>query len=106
EGGLGSASTEVCGRGPDELGDLVAVLKLAAIDLEDGPRVAEQSFRHGFDNARLTRTGRSQEQEIAHGAAWGIQPRQEHLVYFDDFLDGLILAYDFPPQTGFKVLSI
>ena len=45
--------TEVAGRRTDELGDLVAVLKLGAVDLKASPRVTEQRLRYRLNDAGL-----------------------------------------------------
>ena len=51
---MGLAMTEVAGRRTDELGDLVAVLKLGAVDLKASPRVTEQRLRYRLNDARLS----------------------------------------------------
>src|SRR5262249_5106070 len=46
------------------------------------------------------------EQKIAYRASRWIQAGQEHLVYFHNFFDCLVLANDLPPQGGLKILRI
>ncbi len=82
---------EVARRRPDQLGDLVRMLKLRAIDLDARARVAEQRLGQSLDDPGFPRTRRSQEQEVAHRASRRVQPGQEHLVDFYNLFDGLIL---------------
>ena len=78
------------------------VLKLGAIDLDAGVRVAEQRLRHRLNHARLARAGRPEKEEIAYRTPGRIEPRQKHLVDFGDLLDRGILPDDLPSQCGFK----
>lgn len=54
------AMAEVSGRRADQLGDLVAVLKLCAVDLDDRAAIAYETFRRGFDQSGLTGASRPQ----------------------------------------------
>ena len=63
------AVTEVAWGRPDQLGDLVGVLKLRAIDLGDQVGIAEEDFGGGFDDARFARTGWSEKDQRADWAA-------------------------------------
>src|SRR6185369_9336454 len=49
-------------------------------------------------------SGRSQEQKVTNRTARRVQPGEEHLVNFGDFLDGRVLADDFAPESGFEIL--
>ena len=68
------AMSQVSGRRADQLRDLMAVLKLGAIDLDDRARILQQRFRGGFHDARLARAGRPQEQEVPDRTARGVIP--------------------------------
>ena len=52
---------EVSRRRADELGNLVRVLELGAIDLDAGARIAKERLGHGFHNPRFARARRPQE---------------------------------------------
>src|SRR5215469_1764787 len=98
--------SQVAGRGADQFGDFVRVLKLGAIDLDARPGVAEQSLGHRLDHPRLAGSCRPQEEQVSHRPAGRIQSRQKHLIDFDDFLDGLVLAYDLAAQGVVKLSGI
>src|SRR5438105_13610527 len=100
------AMTQVSGRRADELGNLVAVLKFGAVNLDAGARLAVQGLGHGLDHTRLTRASGAKKQEIAYRVVGRVQPGQKHLIDFGDFLNGLILPYDFARQSIFKVHGI
>src|SRR5579864_5015725 len=82
------------------------VLELRAVNLDARPRIPKQRLRHGFDHACLARSCRPQKQQVPHRTPGRIQPRQEHLVDFDDLFYGGILAYDSAAQGPFKLSSI
>src|SRR6476661_9042257 len=90
----------------DQLRNLMGVLELGAIDLDTRPRVPKQRLRHRLDYTRLPRPGRSQEQQVPHGASWRVQACQEHLIDLYHLLDRLILPHNSPPQGSFKLSSI
>ena len=69
EQGMRLAMPQISGRRTDQFRDLVAVLKLGAIDLDDGARIAHQALRSGFHQPRFAGTGRSQEQKISYRAS-------------------------------------
>ena len=100
------AMTQISRRRTDQLRNLMRVLKLGAIDLDAGMRVAEQRLRHGFHHARLPRARWPKKKQVAHRTPRGVQPRQKHLVNLGDLLDGLVLTYDAAAQCGFKFSSI
>ena len=77
---VGLAMSEVARRRTDQFGDLVRVLKLGAIDLDAGPRIAEQGFRHRFNDAGLTGSGWTKQQEVADRAVGGRHAGEEHLI--------------------------
>src|SRR5579872_666961 len=82
------------------------VLKLRAIDLDAGPRVAEQGLGHGLDHARLARSGRPQKQQIPHRTPRRIQSSQEHLINLYDLLNCLILSHDPAAKGCIKFSSV
>ena len=65
--------SQISRRRSDQLGDLMAVLKLRAIDLDASACIAKQRLRHGLHDARLAAARRSQKQQIAHRSPRRIQ---------------------------------
>jgi hypothetical protein len=59
---LGLAVTEIPWRRANELGDLVAVLKLRTVSLHHGTHVAEEDFRRRFHQAGFAGPRRPQEE--------------------------------------------
>ena len=100
------AVPQISGRRADQLGDLMAVLELGAINLDARAWIAEQSFRDRFDYASFARAGRAKKQKIPHRAAWRIQPGEEHLINLYYFFNGAVLADDTPAQGSFKFLRV
>ena len=98
------AMAQISRRRADQLGDLVRVLELRAVDLDQARGSPKSDFGHRLHYARFARTGRPQKQEVAHRTPWRIQPRQKHLVELGHLLYGRILADDLPPQSGLKIL--
>src|ERR1700719_4147369 len=84
----------------------MGVLKLGAVNLDAGMRVAEQSLGHGFDHTGLARSRRPQKQQVAHRPTWGVEPGEKHLVDFDHLFDGLLLADNAAAEGGFKLPRI
>jgi hypothetical protein len=68
--------------------------------------VAEERLGHGFDHARFAGAGRPEEKQITDGAAGSVKSRQEHLVDFGYFFDGLVLTDDTAAEGSFKLSSI
>src|SRR5690349_6270247 len=84
----------------------MAVLELRAVNLNDRPRIAKERFCHGFYHARLARAGGAKEKKVSHRTPRSVQPGKKHLVDFNNFLYGRVLANNLAPQRGFKVLRI
>ena len=63
-------------------------------------------LRHGFHHARLARSRGPQKQQVPHRTSRRIQPRQKHLIDFDDLFDGRILPDNLAAQGGIKLSSI
>ena len=68
--------------------------------------IAKERFRHGFHHAGLARAGGPEKEQISHRTPGGVQSGKKHLVNFDNFFDGRILANDLAPQCGLEVLRI
>jgi hypothetical protein len=100
------AVPEISRRRADQLGNLVRVLELGAINLEHRARIAEQHFRRGFDDARLPRPGGSEEQQVAHGTSRRVQPGAKHLVQIHHRLHRFVLPYDLAAHASIEILGL
>src|SRR5207247_6065062 len=87
----------------DQLGDLMAVLKLRAVDLDEGAWTAKKDFGRSLYNARLAGASRSQKQKITDRAVRHSHSRQIDLIHVDDSAHGAILPNDLAQQPAFKV---
>src|SRR5260370_29147300 len=95
--------SKISRRRSDQFRDLVAMLKLGAIDLNYGAGIAQQALRSGLHHPGLTRTSGSQKKEIPDRSAWTRHPGKERLVDVDNLLDALILANDALPQVRLEL---
>src|SRR5579864_348836 len=91
---------------PNQLGNLVRMLELGAINLDASPRVPKQRLGHGFHHARLPRSRWPEKQQVPHRTSRRIQPRQKHLVDFHNFFHCLLLPHNAAAQGGIKLSSI
>ncbi len=82
------------------------VLELRAIDLDYRAGVAKEDLGGRFHDARLTRTGRPQEQQVANGAAGRVQSSAKNLEHVHEGLHALFLADDLCPQRRVKITRI
>src|SRR5205085_1028448 len=87
-----------------QLGDLVRVLELRAVDLHHGVIVVEQHFGGGLDDARLAGPGWPQEQHRADGATGVLHARQVDLIKSGDAAHGALLADNQSRQLGLELL--
>src|SRR5580704_3900273 len=94
---------QISGGRSDQLRDFMAVLEFGTIDLDHGPRVAGQRFGRGFDQSGLSRSGWTQEKEVAYRPARAGHARQVCLIDVDDLLDRLTLPDNLPPKIGFEI---
>src|SRR5579872_468932 len=82
------------------------VLKFRAVDLYDRSLFAEQGLCRGLHDARLSRPGRSQEQQIPDGPSRRIQARAKHLKNRHYRLDGFVLPYNFGAKSRLEFLQL
>src|SRR5713226_9520051 len=101
---MGFAMPQVSGGRADQLGDLMAVLELRAIDLDDRARVAHQALRRRLHQAGLSRARRAEKQEVSNRPPRTAHPRQVSLINVNDLLNRFILAYDALPQIPIEFL--
>ena len=88
---------QISGRRTDQLGNLVAVLKFRAVDLDDRARITHQGLGGRLDDAGLAGSSGPQEEEVADRTARRRHSRQIHLIDVDDLLDRFILTDDHSP---------
>src|SRR6185295_18041665 len=74
------AMSEISRGRADKLGDFVRMLKFGAVDLNHGVRIGEQNLRGGFNYARLTGTGRTEEQHGSNRPVDWIHSGEKYLV--------------------------
>src|SRR5258707_598039 len=97
------AMSQISGRRSDQFGDLVAVLKLRAVDLQQGARLAEQRLRHSLHHASLAAAGGAEEKEVADRASRRMQPSKVNLIKRGYLLQRRLLTDDTAPQIAFKL---
>ena len=98
--------SQISRRRANQLGNLVRMLELRAINLDASPRVPKQRLGHRFDHARLARSRRPQKQQVPHRTPRRIQPRQKHLIDFDDLFESRVLPHNAAAQRSIKLSSI
>src|ERR1017187_9331004 len=104
--GMRLPMSQISRRRTNQLRNLVRMLELRAINLDARPRVPKQRLGHGLDHARLARSRGPQKQQVSHRTSRRIQPREKHLIDFDDLFDGCILPHNAAAQGGIKLSSI
>src|SRR5690348_4135987 len=87
------AMPEVSWRRPNQLGDLMAVLELSAVDFDYCAPVPDQTLGRGLHEPRLTWAGRTEKEEIPDWPASRRQSREVSLISPHDMLNCLFLPY-------------
>src|SRR6266853_6374762 len=82
----------------------MTVLKLAAIDLNEGARVSEQGLRGRLHCTCLPGTRRPEEQEVSNRSAIWRKPGEISLISPNDLVDCLFLPYDEAMKFCLKIL--
>src|ERR1700681_4958808 len=100
------AMSQISGRRADQLGNLMTVLELRAIDLDHCTGVLQQRLSGSLYDPGFARPGRAQEQEIADGTPGGAHTGQMHLIDVYDLLNCLVLSDDHPAQVRFERHSL
>ena len=83
----------------------MTVLKLAAIDLNEGARISEQGLRGRLHRACLPRTRRPEEQEVSNRAAIRRKRGEISLISPNDLVNCLFLPYDEAMRFCLKFLA-
>src|SRR5215217_4092796 len=81
------------------------MLKLRAVDFDDGVRIAIQHLGSRFDHARLSGTSWSQKQHRTDWPVRRIHARQEDLIQTAHASDRAFLTHDARGQPLLKILS-
>src|SRR4051812_14193063 len=95
------AVAKISGWRTDQLCDFMRVLELRAVNLDASARGAEECLRHCFHYAGLTRTRRSEEQEISNRTSYRVQPSKKCLMDLQKCFNGAVLTYD-PTMQRFR----
>src|SRR5207253_11322562 len=82
----------------DQFRNLVAVLKFAAVDLDDSMRIPEQGFGRGLDKMRFARARRAKKQQASQWPSRCGQTGPASLEDVDDRPDCPVLADNFRAQ--------
>src|SRR6266849_5206724 len=98
--------SQISGRRADQLGNLMAVLELGAVDLDHCARVADEAFSGRLDKPGFARAGRPEEQKISDRPAGTRHARQVRLIDIYDLLNRVVLADDASPKVVIKLLGI
>ena len=101
---MGLAMAQVSGRRANQLGDFVAVLELGAIDFDHARRRPTRLSAVASTMRVLPDPVGPRNRKLPIGRPGGFMPGEKHLVNFGDFFDGLVLADDFAPKSGFEIL--
>src|SRR6185437_6015264 len=88
---MGFAMPEISWGRPDQFGDFMTVLKLGAVDFNDGARIVNECLRRGLHCACLPGTCRAQEQKVSYRPTDRGQPSQISLISPDDLVDRFVL---------------
>src|SRR6267142_1402824 len=103
---MGYAVAQIARRSANQLGNFVGVLELRAIDLDHRAGIPKKDFRGRFHNARLSRTGRTEEQQVTHRTAGRVQSGAEHLEHVNEGLHTFFLPYDLCAQGSVEITRV
>src|SRR3954465_8327641 len=84
----------------------MTMLKLAAVDFNNGARIAEKGLRGRLYRARLPRTRRPEKQEVSNRSALRGEPSQISLIRPDDLVDCLFLPNNEAMKCFIKLLGL
>src|SRR5262249_47456793 len=94
--------SDIAGRRPNQLGNLVTVLKLGTINFDDSVGSSEQYLGNRLDRSGLAGTRRSQEQKVSNRAPLGNQTRAHTLECRHQTVDSVVLSDNSPSQFRLK----
>jgi hypothetical protein len=103
---MGLAMPEISWRRSDQFGYFMTVLKLGAVNLNDGAWVADERLRSGFHCPCFPGTRGAQEQEIANRSAVEGHPSEISLISPDDLVNRFVLSNDEVTQVFLQILGL
>src|SRR6185436_1297994 len=89
----------------DEFSNFMTVLKLAAVDLNDGAWIAEERLGGRLHSACLPGPCRPEEQEVSNRSTLRCEPGEISLISPSDLVDCLFLPYDEAMKFCLKILG-
>jgi hypothetical protein len=89
----------------DQFSDLMRMLKLCAIDLDNGVRVAKENFRRRFNQACLARSGRTEKEQCAKGTISLVESGQKKLIKTTHTGHGVVLSNDASVKVFMELLG-
>src|SRR5208282_2772819 len=98
--------SQISWRRTNQLGDLMRVLEFRAIHLNHRARISKQDLCGRFHDSRLSRTRRTEEQQVPHRSSGRVQSRAEHLIQVYECLNPFRLSDDLRAQRSFKVSAV
>ena len=101
--GLGFAMAEIARRRADQLGDLVAVLELSAVNLNHGAVIAEENLSRRLDQASLAGACGSEKQQVGDGPAGSRKTCLVNLEHAAQAPHGAFLSHHALEQSSFKI---
>src|SRR5437899_4705769 len=101
---MGFAVSQVSWGRADQLGDLMTVLKLRAIDLDYCARIVQQGLGGYLYDASLSGSGRTQEQKVSDRPAGRRQSRHVSLICPHDLVNCFVLSNDEVAEIVLQVL--
>ena len=81
------------------------MLEFGTVNFHNCISVAKENLRSGFDDASLSRAGRTEKDHSADGPIWRIHPGQKNLVEAAHAAHCPFLSYDSGGQAFLKVLG-
>src|SRR5216683_2961782 len=103
---MGLAVAQISRRGTNQFGNFVGVLKFRAIDFDHRTGVPKKDLRSRFHDARLSGTGRTEEQQVAHRTAGGVQSGTKHLKHVNQGLYTFFLSHNLCSQRRVKITRV
>src|SRR4051812_40217981 len=103
---MGFAMPEISRGRTDQFRDLMTVLKLGAVDLNDGTWIADERLRSSFYGACLPGTSRTQEQEVSDRSANRREPNEVSLISSDDLMNCFFLSDDEMTKFFLQILGL
>jgi hypothetical protein len=100
------AAAQVSRRRPNRFRDLMAVLKLGAIDFNDGTGIFQQSLGGCFDNTRFSAAARPQKKKIRNWASSRTESGQVRLASPHNLVNGFVLSNEKVAEAALRILGL